>query len=85
MDSDFDLRGNPNLKDFVRVWQRLGGEVTKPKGTGDYLFSHPRLIGFRRANARRKSTPRELLKWHRKLVTLIRKGSNEPDEFGGDA
>lgn len=66
----FSLKGNPNLRDAIRVLLSLGGEASKPNSTGEVLLFHP-LMGRVRVNCRRKDSPRALIVKLRKLIRLV--------------
>lgn len=67
--SDHVFDGVPNLRDAIKLWQALGGKVSKPSRTGEVLFDHPQ-VGRVRANCRRKDSPRALVVKLRKLMQL---------------
>ena len=60
-----------NLTEALRLWSRFGGQVSKPRRTGEVVCSHP-AVGRSRVNCRRKDTPRDLLKRLRRLAELAR-------------
>lgn len=59
----------PNLRESIRQWRLLGGNVVHVNCTGEVLMSHP-LVGRSRVNSRRKDTPRDFLKKLRRLMVL---------------
>lgn len=63
----FNLDGNPNLKDALRVALALGCTVAPRRRTGEVVVFHPDWARVVVMNNRRKSTPRALMVPLRKL------------------
>jgi hypothetical protein len=78
MTKNFDgiLLGVPNLREAKLIWERFGGRIDYPSGTGEVLFIHPD-VGRVRANNRRKDCPRELLTKLRRLARRSPPGRDE--------
>lgn len=56
-----NLNGNLSMREALRVAQELGFTVTL-RADSEYVFAHPLLFRNTVVNARRKDTPRSLMK-----------------------
>lgn len=65
------ITGNPNLHEMISLARSRGAEVEVVPGTGDVVFRFPGLHPMR-VNGRRKDSPRALVTWMRRLVSLTK-------------
>lgn len=66
--NDYVVASGMSVRDFNRVWRRLGGQIQQIRRTGEIRYQHPSVRSTTRASYRRRHASLKLISVARRLL-----------------